>query len=161
MLIANLIQILQAEATAFHTVASLEKKLQDALMDKDFGQVEQIISEIDVVAQTIQLLDDERETEYQYLRESSHLSEYEGLSELFSLLPAKDREKLVLVYREFKVAVMEVQFLSTGIDSLSRHQIQTLRGVLDELYPDRKSRTYTARGIHREFGSPLVLDHSL
>lgn len=161
MVISNLIQIIQAEATAFHTIAALEKKLQDSLMDKNFSEVEDVIAEIDIVAQTIQALDDEREKEYQFLRASHRLTDQEGLGDLFTLLPDNHREQLARVYREFKVAVMEVQFLASGIDMFSRHQVQTLRSVLDELYPDRKSRTYTARGMHQELASPMVLDHSL
>ena len=157
----ELLNILHEEAQAFNAMAALEARLQESLVERRFLESESILTDMQLLSDEIVGIDARRELEFQRLKSEAGLDDYDGLKDLLAILPSTDRELLAGAYRNIKIGVMRVKAASQGIDSYTRHHISVLKGVVDEYYPDRKQRTYTARGTHRETAAPLVLDRTL
>lgn len=157
----ELVEILKAEAAAFTAMAGLESKLQLALIDKKFLESEFIIHEMQLLSDKIVELDARRELEYEALRISAGLDNNHGFKDLLVRFDPAEREQVASAYRSLKVAVMCVKSATQGIDAYTRNHISVLKGMVDELYPERRQRTYTSQGAHRESVTPMVLDRTL
>jgi hypothetical protein len=157
----SVLQNLSELTDAFFAMGDLERELQESLLEKRTNDNDHLIQKMEKLKSSIATLETHREIEFQLLLAEAGLPTNSGLRDILVLLAPTDRELLAEAYRNLKIAVLGVKAQAQGIDMFTRHSITVLKGVVDELYPERRQRTYTHRGRHREISSPMVLDHTL
>lgn len=154
-------QLMNKQTEAFISMGEMELTLQKVLLEKRFIDSEYLLHQMQQVSDHIIELEAQRELEFQALLQLQGLSSEASFQDLLGYLNSTDRELLASSYRELKMSVFRVRAVAQGIDAYTRHHVNVLRGVVDELYPDRKQRTYTAVGVTKESVTPMILDHTL
>jgi hypothetical protein len=155
------LQLILQQTDAFTSMGNLELTLQKVLLDKRFIDSEYLLHQMQQLSDQIIELEAQRELEFQDLLQKAGLSPESTFQDLLGYLNSTDRELLASGYRDLKMSVFRVRAVAQGIDTYTRHHVNVLRGVVDELYPDRKQRTYTAVGMAKETVTPMILDHTL
>jgi len=157
----SVLQNLSELTDAFLAMGDLERELQEALLDRSSKDNDYLIQKMENLKGVIATLETHREVEFQLLLAEAGLPTTSGLQDVLVLLAPTDRELLAEAYRNLKIAVLGAKAQAQGIDMFTRHSLTVLKGVVDELYPERRQMFFNYSGRHREISSPMVLDHTL
>ncbi len=161
MKIQTLLKTMHALSESINSMAELELRLQEILLERKVFESEYTLREMEELSNNIIELEAQRDLEFQRLLDDLGKGEEGALEDLFLTLSRDEQALIASAYRSLKLAVARVKAATEGIDVYTRHHISMLKSVVDELYPERKQRTYNSRGFHRELGTPMILDHSL
>lgn len=154
-----LIELIEREIILLQGMAAAERRLQRAIMTRDWAAVEEAIHGMQVVSEEIGQVEARRHAVYQSIRVKLGSSDGDSFYRLLATVDSDTRLKLSNLYRELKVAVLAVRSFNDGIDAYVRGAIGTLNRVLEELHPDRRGRIYARDGATEGRGTTaLVVD---
>lgn len=153
--------ILETQTVLFQQLSEHQVNLQEAVIEKDYPGAEKSISAMKELSEGIRDCETRRQLAFEELLHQMNISPEFGLTMLFATLEDGQREKLASAFLELKIAVLQVRTVNEGIMAYSGSQLETMEGIVDELYPQRRDGTYTSRGMHSTSAQPVVLDHSL
>lgn len=156
------VQILEAQIAVLEGLATAEKVLQQAVMDRDWPDAEARIIELRVLSRQFEALERDRSNEYKRLSQAVSAADSTPFGAILSRLDEATRRRLTELYRDLKVSLFRVRSLGEGLDAFLNALVATTRGILDELYPSRKGRLYRKTGeVAGAEDWALVVNHSL
>lgn len=158
----DFVDVLSLQVLLFTDLAREERILADAVVAKDWPSLDRVIRVMDGYSRKIVHADEQRARVYDALRSRLGLREGGLFSDVLDAIPFESREQLSNLFRELKIAVMRVRSLTGGVETYVESSNQTLRSVLQELYPERKGRLYSRSGATTEHAdTPVVVNHHL
>lgn len=140
--------LLKREVELLEDFAGDERRLQNAMMDREWGLLEELVSAMSEASEEILSVEQERHECFTRVQEEVGCDGDDGFYDVLAALGVDDRDELAEFYRRLKVAVMRVQALTGGIGTYVTSATSAIREVIDELYPQRKGRTYSHQGVH-------------
>ncbi|TVR86462.1 MAG: hypothetical protein EA428_14490 [Spirochaetaceae bacterium] len=161
---------LRAEIEALERVAELERLIRNAVMERDWSQLEKKLYELDYWSSRVIDAEEMRRDCLADFADSSYseeLAESESdvgvaLLDILQLAPFADRTELTELYRQLKIAVMTVQSATYGLQSYVNAAAETTQAFLEELFPSHKGKHYSRNGSAASADRrALVLDHQL
>ncbi len=153
---------MRKEIALVNRFSSVEEKIKEILIRKDWPSLEKKIREMNKLASRISEIEEERNSVYQamrlYCRDDDVKSFY-----LFASMFCHDRKEILIsLYRELKVGVMKVKNITSRIETYVNTVVSTVDKVLDEVYPHRKGTIYDVSGCRSQvIHQPMVLDREL
>ena len=137
--------VLLKQTQLLTALSQYEQRLQGIVADRDWPQLERIIPAMEAVGSEFDALEGRRDavlTEMQFAAGGER-----SFASLLDTFSPELREKITNAYRSFKVAVLQLRSQTAGLDTYLRSSIGTLRGVLQELYPEHASAVYSREGF--------------
>ena len=158
----DLKQSMKREVELLEAFATEEQKLQNAIVEREWERLEEIVDTMSTASEEVLEAETERHRCYTTAHAEAGCGDEESFYDFVSRLDLGERTEISELYRRLKIAVMRVQALTGGIGSYVTSATTAVREILDELYPQRKGRIYSSGGHH---SSPderaLVLDRHL
>lgn len=155
-------EALEREVTALEELAASERELQPLLAQRDWVELEKQISVLNRQSEAAMAAEQERESAYKALKESLGADEELRFYDVLEHLQVEERRELAELYRRLKVAVVQVRGVTGSLDTYVSVSTATVRGVLDELFPDQKGKIYSRSGrANRADERAMVLDRQL
>jgi len=160
--VENLKNLLNREVELLDDFAREEQKLQNAIVEREWERLEEIVAQMSEASDRVLEVEKERHECYTRTRQELGCAEGERFYDFVARLDLGDRMEVSELYRRLKVSVMRVQALTGGIGSYVTSATTAIRDVLDELYPRRKGRIYSRGGEHAAPDDrAMVVDHHL
>ena len=164
----NLKTILRDEAEALNAFAAGQKLLQELISTRQWNRLEGQVQELRRLASRAEALEDRRFCSYEELKaalaaageqhETPSRGETCTFETVVTCLPAAERDELLALHRQLKLAVIRVKSNAALLGTYLRSLSETLQKVLEELFPHRKGRIYSRSGKTRDTaGESLVL----
>jgi hypothetical protein len=153
---------MQEEIALLDLYLTREEELKRALYDRDWRSLDSSIRLMNEASNRIGILEKSRDRAFQEFR--AEIGEETGCSFYRAVLglPEMERVRLNQLYRTLKLAAVRVRIRSKALDDYLREEQGTIRGILGELYPERRGKTYTRTGESQENGpEALVVNHTL
>ena len=152
--------ILEEQTVLFQRLAKHQLDLQEALFDKNYPQAEQNIDAMTQLANAIHHGEYARQAAFENLLADRNMLPETEPSSFLTTLDSTSRGGLAQAFRNFKIAVLQARTCNEWISTYSSSRIEIMEDIINELYPERRDGTYTAKGQHQKTARPLVLDHS-
>ena len=154
--------LMQKETSLLNEISREEERLQQALRDNNWQEMEAVINKLTPLSVLMERTEAERDKVYKKLQKKLKKDDSDGFYSVAAHMNADDRENCLSGYRKMKVALLRMQGITAGIDQYVRSVGATSRAVLDEVFPHRKGRLYSAGGMERpQQSDPMVLNRHL
>ena len=155
-------EVLDSQISLLNTAAQEHSALQNAVIERDWGSLEQALSRLQVRSAELEDLETSRHDAYRQLREGCGLNDGDTFYELLTRLDNAPRSRLAGKYRTLKVAVMRLSGQNSTLSNYVSSSSESLEEVLSELFPQRKGTIYRQSGAAaaRE-GSAFVVNQTL
>jgi hypothetical protein len=158
----TLIALMQEEIALLDLYLAREEELKKALFDRDWRTLDSSIRLMDEASNRINSLEIARDRVFGEFRLECGADNGCGFYRAVLSLPEPERMGMNELYRALKLAAVRVRIRTAALDDYLKNEQGTIRGILGELYPDRRGKTYSRTGKSRENGSEaLVLNHTL
>lgn len=155
----TLIEALEHEVSLLDSFVQKERELRDVVMDRNWPALEEIISALNEAGTSISTAEQKRHRAFTDLAESEGLSGDVSFYDVVSHVPQEDRQYLVDLFRELKIAVMRVQGLNSGIESFVQARSSSLNDLLEVFGPSHRGKVYGRDGAQTHKGrEALVVD---
>jgi hypothetical protein len=157
----TLAALMQEEIALLELYLMREEELKKALFDRDWRSLDESIRLMNEAAGRIGILEEGRDRAFRQFRTELGVENGCGFYRAALTLPEPDRGKMTGLYRHLKLSAVRVRVRTAALDDYVREEQGTLRGIIGELFPERRGRTYSRTGESRENAAqPLVLNHT-
>ncbi|MEW5817730.1 MAG: hypothetical protein AB1798_20340 [Spirochaetota bacterium] len=150
------------EIELLNLFAAEEERLKECIFQKDWEKLEKKIKSLGPLSEEIARLDSERDTIFQNVKMHIRAGKEANFYQVIFHFPPHTRNSLTELYRQLKLAVLQVQGITTGIELFVHTVNDSMVKVLDEIYPYRKGKIYCKKGKPKRTElNPHVLNHHL
>ncbi|MCK5153393.1 MAG: flagellar export chaperone FlgN [Spirochaetales bacterium] len=158
----QLIHILEKEIAHINEFTEVEKSIMDSVIENNWDTLEGAITQCNDISQIIERLDEQRETCVEILRVKSGEDSYAHFYRLTSNLETENKNRINDLYRDLKLAVLNLRNISWRIDAYTGTVTGIMKQTLKEIYPNRRGSLYSRSGMIKEADSnPMVLNRKL
>ena len=152
--------LLHQQAALTAELATYEKRLQDAVMEREWHDLEGVLPHIDRLSAAIQGIEERRNELFADI--AIAVGGDGSFAGVVARLPVEVRSSLTDGYRALKVAVSALQSRTRMLDTYIRSTVATTQGILRELYPEQTRHGYSRTGEGRFATEPAVMvNHTL
>jgi len=158
----KLANLMNEETILLDSISSEEEKLQKALRDNLWEDMEVIINTLSPLSAKMEKVEDARNSTYLKLKSNLNKNDDDGFYAVAMHMKGQNREDCLGGYRKMKIALLRMQGITAGIDQYVRTVGETSKAVLEEVFPHRKGRIYSSRGCEKPVQSdPMILNRHL
>jgi hypothetical protein len=147
---------MRAEIACFEAFVAAERSFASALRDREWIALQTAMDLIDDIMRAVAEREGFRAEAFELLR-SQVGCEGEGLYQVALRVPEPERSELTDLYRKLKIAAMRARFESAAATDYASSNRELLRAVLEELFPEKKTRIYGRTGLVAQPGLDAVL----
>ncbi len=160
--VAQVKELLAAQAEAMLAFGAQEQELQSAIINRDWSRIDVLVPQMQRQGAELEALDARRNAAFAAAKSQCGLSDNAKFQEFIERVDEEDRRELTTLYRSLQVSVLRVKSVTRGIDSYVRGTLRTTNEVLGEVFPDQKGTMYSRRGKRSPAdGRAMVLDRHL
>ena len=158
----KLANLMKKETELLNKISSEEEKLQKALRENNWENMERIICSLNPITVKMEQVEEERNKTYLKLKSKLNKKEDDGFYSVAVNMNDQNREDCLGAYRRLKIALLKMQGITAGIDQYVHTVGETSRAVLEEVFPHRKGRIYSNRGSEKPVqADPMILNRHL
>ena len=104
----------------------------------------------------------ERDRLYNDLKELLNADENANFYQVVSGLNPEERKSLTIEFRNLKLALLQAQGVSWRIEAYVASAGNTMKELMNRIFPHRKGTLYSRNGLAKEAGNnPMVLNKKL
>jgi hypothetical protein len=140
-------ELLERLTERFTEFSGHEKRLQRCMLEKNWRELELILTGLERAASEITALEEARVRELERLRTEAGLPEDASFYEIIGRFPEPERSACSAAYRALKTEVYITKGVAENIGRYASSATGSLREMLDELYPHRRGKLYTKDGF--------------
>ena len=158
----TLVQIMIEEIRLLEQFCTEEEEMKECILARNWHELQETIQRINPLSVAVSLVEQERDRCFRKLKAALNPSDGERFYASISGLPEKERRELSDTYRKLKTMVLKVQGVTRSIESLIETLGGTIRRVMEELFPYRKGKIYSATGAAKDVEmNPVVVNRHL
>ena len=159
---AELGNLMEKETGLLNEICREEEKIQQALRDNNWDEMEIVINKLMPLSVLMERTEAERDKIFRKMKSKLKKSDEDGFYAVAAHMKGENRENCLSGYRKMKIALLKMQGITAAIDHYVRTVGNTGRAVLNEVFPHRRGRLYSADGVERPLQSdPMVLNRHL
>ena len=137
--------ILLRESELVKKIAGLQNLVWEAVIKRDWADIEGHFCELGKVGEEFSALEAERERFFaEFQNESDDSSGFYALAARF---PADQRAEITEIYRNLKLETLRVQMIGDTIMGYIADARATIAGFFEIAFPGRSGKIYTPHGI--------------
>jgi hypothetical protein len=149
-------EILLKECELVQNAAAIQKKIQDAVANREWTDFEDHFKAMNAVEGEFMVLENKRESlfiEFEAARGrrivSPELNDAKGrFYAMTACLPADQRNDLTAIYRSLKLEVLKLRMANDALGSYLGGVKASLAEFFELAFPDRGGKMYTSQGTH-------------
>jgi hypothetical protein len=134
-----------AEIACFEAYVAAQRSFTAAMQARDWTALQTAIDRLDALAGAVAEKESERAEAFEILRAQTDC-DAGGIYRLALLVPEPERSELTDLYRKLKLTAMRAKFENASAGDYAAGNRELLRAVLEELFPEKKHRTYGKSG---------------
>ncbi|MFP3089189.1 hypothetical protein LQZ21_02555 [Treponema sp. TIM-1] len=156
------IDILERETAVLRKIAALQDSVRTAVMNRDWADFELLLNALQEYGDQFESLESERVRFFSVPGETSPGNdENVGFYALTTRLPEAERTALTAAYRTLKMETLRMRLINNSLTEYLNEARTAVAAFLEAVFPDRKGRLYSRRGIQRPADMrSMVLNHS-
>jgi hypothetical protein len=160
--IPALIQSVLDETAALEKYLDERKVLADAIRRRDWPELQDVLLRIEGIALLAEATEHSRSALWDEILAEMGLPASSSVYRVGLGVPEPERGLLSSAYRKLKVAALRARVENEALGEYVGETADTIRSVVEELYPDQKGRIYGRSGRAVAAGNrPIVLDTAL
>lgn len=136
---------MSAEIACFEAYVAAQRSFLSAMKSRDWQALETAIGIQDELTRAIAHKESERTEAFERLRADSACDE-SGMYRVALCVPEPERSELTDLYRRLKLAAMRAKFENASAGDYAASNRDLLKAVLEELFPEKKHKTYGRTG---------------
>ncbi len=145
-LITDFQETLQRQLDLIEGLVNYEQKMQRAVMQKDWSELESIVEQLYALGDAVYSCEQTRHRYLTEIRQHLGLPESTRFSVVLGYLSSDRRQQIASLYRRLQIAVMRVQFLHEGIDTYITNTVETMQQIVEEVFPGTRGKIYSRDG---------------
>ncbi len=158
----TLVRIMIEEIRLLEQFCREEEKMKEYILDMSWPELQETIQRVNPLSIAVSLIEQERDRCFKKLKTTLNTSGVERFYASISGLQEKERRELVDTYRKLKMMVLMTQGVTRSIESLIETLSGTIRGVMEELFPYRRGKIYSATGAAKDVEmNPVMINRHL
>ncbi len=139
-----------------------ERDLNQHVCKRDWKKLQKVMASAEALSDELDKQEQMRCEVFAQLRDAVGELPDAGFYQVAVHLPAEERERLSALFRELKMAVVNLRGIVWGIDAYVRAVQGTLKGIIGEMSPMRRGTIYAKNGGARQSeAGPLILNRQL
>jgi hypothetical protein len=147
---------MSAEIACFEAFLAAQRSFSAALRERDWGSLQIAMGLQGELAGALSECEKARSASFDRLRTALGC-ENVGLYRAALLVPEPERTELTDLYRRLKLSAMRAKFENASASEHAVGNRELLRGVLEELFPEKKGRIYGRSGHALQPGLDALL----
>lgn len=157
-LVTDLVEAMRRESDYLSLFGSRLKALETTMAGKQWPELERQIQEMEAVASRVEETEAKRHASYSLLSEKVGFADrVPPLREMLPLLPEESRRLLAEAHRGLSISFHGAEEASGRLGYHARAVGGALATLLGGLFPHRKGRIYSRRGISRPSAEDSVV----
>ncbi len=158
----KLIEIFRKELSLLKRFVAEDKIILDSIINNNWDILESAINKTKKLSLSIEKLDKQREHCVNILRDATGEGADSHFYKLTVTMDEKTGKEVNDLYRELKLAVLNLQNINWRIDTYISTVTGIMKHTLKEIYPNRRGSLYSKSGAIIEAESnPMVLNKKL
>ncbi|MDR2740376.1 MAG: flagellar protein FlgN, partial [Treponema sp.] len=142
--------ILKGEIEILGKISFLQDSVRTAVMNRDWTDFESLLGALQEYARQFEVLEEERVRFFSALGETNPgIDEKTGFYAFTARLPEAERTELTAAYRKLKTETLKMRLLNNSLMEYLNEARTTVAAFLEAVFPDRKGRLYSRRGIQK------------
>jgi hypothetical protein len=159
--VRSLSKAMEAEIACFELYIASQRSFSAAVRDRDWGALQTATAMLEEISAGLGECERVRAAAFEFLKKSLGCED-EGLYRVALLVSEPERTELTEQFRRLKLCAMRAKFEGVAAGEHAAGHRNFLRGVLEELFPEKKARIYGRSGLALQPGmNALVLDTAL
>lgn len=161
-IINNLTEIMHREVDLLEKYASAGNKIIHDITERNWEnlQVHLILSR--KLSYTIEEVESDRNRIYQFLKVKTGADDNENFYQVISAIDSGSKNILIEEFRALKLALLKAQGISWKIEAYVSSANDTMKELMNRIFPHRKGTLYSKQGIIKEANNnPMVLNRKL
>ena len=160
-LVRTLKDRMDREAELFAELSREVEHLRESFHRKDWGPSLAITESIGHSARAIEDADAARDEQFGSLRDSLDLPRETTMSGILPRLPDKARAELEESWRALRMSVLRLKTATGRLRYSAETLADALTKILEEVFPYRKGKIYSRRGMPTSVGGAVLIDRKL
>lgn len=158
--VGRLLRLLDEQTELIERLGQQQETLQSIIAEKDWNRMERLVPQMTGVSEAVARVESQRNDALGEL--SAAAGGVESFAQLLNRFPPDLRHAISVRFRALKIAVLRLQSRTATMDAYIRASMSTSRGVLQELFPEHASSSYSRDGAGSfSTASAVVVDHEL
>ncbi|MDR0589757.1 MAG: hypothetical protein LBG25_04350 [Spirochaetaceae bacterium] len=156
------IDILERETAVLRKIAALQDSVRAAVLNRDWADFESLLQSLQEYGVQFETLESERVRFFSTPGAASPgTDEKAAFYALTARLPEAERAALTAAYRTLKMEILRLRLMNNSLTEYLSEAKCAAAAFLEAVFPDRKGRLYSRRGIQRPADMrSMVLNHS-
>lgn len=148
--IAELARVMERETALFELILAQESRMSLLIKERDWEGLERTIRTVDAVESDLRALEKLREGLFGSILAEAGLPADASFYQMAVNLPVEERNEITDIYRSLKYRALAARAAGQAISSYLAESRAVLSGIMEEVFPQKKARTYDRRGGRRE-----------
>lgn len=140
------LRITHQEIELFSRFSLFLSELNRTVKEKDWKRLDELITQMNEIAQAIVEVERVRETTMIGLKNSLGLADNTSSSDILSLFPIDARKDFAIAIKRLKMEVLKVKVAARGLNYYLASVSHLLRNVLEEIFPHTRGKIYASNG---------------
>ncbi|MFP4363941.1 MAG: flagellar export chaperone FlgN [Spirochaetia bacterium] len=145
------------QITLIQQFSECERDMHTYLVQKSWEKLQMTISQLSGYAEKIRKYEDIMAEGIGELKESYGMKPDDTIYRLLLHLPAEERDEWAALFRALRIAIVKMSTLTAAVDSYLQTNMQSLKGMLDEVFPHQKGKIYSKSGYTRNSEGDAML----
>ncbi len=134
-------------------------QMREYLMHKDWAGLETAMWKLKLLSKELEHIEEERRKLFSAWCKKLGIGEHATFYEVLSRIDPEEHRPWIALYRDMKTAALKVKTASSFMDSYARSASAVISEILGEMYPFRKGRIYSPKGISKPIDqNPLIVN---
>ncbi len=160
--IDKLTAVMRREVNILTKFAAAGESIMQNLEDKDWESLQVHLTLSNTLSQSIETAEKERERLYGNIKKFLGADKNANFYQVVSGLDPEERKSLTEEFRNLKLALLQAQGVSWRIEAYVASAGNTMKELMNRIFPHRKGTLYSRNGTAREAGNnPMVLNKKL
>ncbi len=158
----KLTALMRKEVDILTRFAAAGERIMQNLEEKDWESLQVHLTLSNKLSQSIEKTEAERDRQYRDLKELLNADENANFYQVVSGIETEERRSLTEEFRNLKLALLQAQGISWRIEAYVASAGNTMKELMNRIFPHRKGTLYSRNGMAREAGNnPMVLNKKL
>lgn len=139
--------ILVKEIELLEGIPPLQKHIRDAVINKKWADYDQFMQSLSEIGVQFEIMELEREAMFKSFQSVNNNESFYAWA---VRLPKKEQEEISGLYRKLKMITLNIKISNDTLMEYLREAKSMVSGFLGTVYPDRRGKMYTSKGVELE-----------
>ncbi|MCL1928369.1 MAG: hypothetical protein FWG07_06225 [Treponema sp.] len=149
--------VLLKEIELLEKIPPLQTMIRDAVIKREWAEYELFMQSIGEIGSQFEVLETEREAIFKSFQAEEKPESFYAWA---AKLPMDKKEEISGLYRKLKMITLQIKISNDTLMEYIKEAKSAVSGLLERVYPDRRGKMYSRKGVEREADMRSVMVNS-